>query len=223
MRIGILGTGNLASSLGQAWARAGHQLVIAGRSTPRATLTANVIGENARAVAADELAAESDVIVIAVAWDGLAEALTVAHAPEGSFAGKTVIDCTNAVDFTTGILIPSTGSAAQRISDIATGAHVVKALHLFAGQSWLDPHNARLEPRTVAICGDDQRSLDTTSALIHDLGASTAVIGGIDRARQLEDVAGFVMSVLAAGHNPATAVPSMEPAAPTTTSDTVPA
>jgi 8-hydroxy-5-deazaflavin:NADPH oxidoreductase len=213
MRIGILGTGNLAATLGQAWARSGHQLIIAGRSPARAELTANVIGEQARAVPADELAAESDVIVIAVAWEGVDEALAVAHAPEGAFADKTVLDCTNALDFTTGLLIPSTGSAAQHISDIVTGAHVVKALHLFAGQSWLDPHATDLAPRTVAICGDDQRSLDMTSALIRDLGASAAVIGGLDRARQLEDVAGFVISVVAAGHNPATAVPSVEPAA----------
>lgn len=211
MRIGILGTGNLAATLGQAWARSGHHVIIAGRSQARAELTAKVIGDQARAVAAEDLAAQSDVIVIAVAWEGLDTALTVAQAPEGAFAGKTVIDCTNALDFTTGLLIPSAGSAAQHISDVATGAHVVKALHLYAGQSWLDPHVS--EPRTVAICGDDQRSLDTTSALIRDLGASAAVIGGLDHARQLEDVAGFVISVVAAGHNPTTAVPSVQPAA----------
>lgn len=211
MRIGILGTGNLAATLGQAWARSGHHVIIGGRSQTRADLTANVIGDQARAVAAEDLAAQSDVIVIAVAWEGLDTALAVAHAPEGAFADKTVIDCTNALDFATGLLIPSTGSAAQHISDVATGAHVVKALHLYAGQSWLDPHVT--EPRTVAICGDDQPSLDTTSALIRDLGASAAVIGGLEHARQLEDVAGFVISVVAAGHNPVTAVPSVEPAA----------
>lgn len=211
MRIGILGTGDLAATLGQAWARSGHHVIIAGRSQARAELTANVIGDQARALAAEDLAAQSDVIVIAVAWEGLDNALTVAQAPEGAFAGKTVIDCTNALDFTTGLLIPSTGSAAQHISHVATGAHVVKALHLYAGQSWLDPHVS--QPRTVAICGDDQRSLDTTSALIGDLGASAAVIGGLDHARQLEDVAGFVISVVAAGHNPTTAVPSVHPAA----------
>jgi predicted dinucleotide-binding enzyme len=213
MRIGILGTGNLASTLGRAWARSGHQLIIAGRSESRAEVTANAIGDQARAVAADGIAAESEVIVIAVAWEGLDEALAAAHAPEGAFVGKTVIDCTNPLDFATGLLIPSTGSAAQHNSDIAAGAHVVKALHLFAGQSWLDTHATDLDPRTVAICGDDQRSLNVTSDLIRDLGASTAVIGGLDRARQLEDVAGFVISIVAAGHNPVTAVPSVEPAA----------
>jgi predicted dinucleotide-binding enzyme len=213
MRIGILGTGTMASALGRAWARAGHRLVIAGRSTSRAALTANMIGDGAVAVAVSDLAAQSDAIVIAVAWEGLDEALACAQASHGAFAGKTVIDCTNALDFTTGALLLPRGSAAQHISDIATGAHVIKALHMFAGQSWLDPRPTGVAPRTVAICGDDQRSLDITSALIRDLGASAAVIGGLDHARQLEDVAGFVVSVVAAGHNPVTAVPSVQPAA----------
>ncbi|WP_308198179.1 NAD(P)-binding domain-containing protein [Rhodococcus sp. ARC_M6] len=206
MRIGILGTGNMATALGQAWARAGHELVIAGRSTPRAGLVAKEIGGSVRAVAADRLAAESDVVVIAVLWEGLDDALALANAPTGAFAGKTVIDCTNAVDFSTGMLKSAT-SAAQHIAEIATGARVVKALHLFAGQSWLVADGSEL--KTVAICGDDNESLDITAGLIRDLGASTAVIGGLDHARQLEDVAGFVMAVVASGNNPASAVPSM--------------
>jgi 8-hydroxy-5-deazaflavin:NADPH oxidoreductase len=59
MRIGILGTGTMASALGRAWARAGHRLVIAGRSTSRAALTANMIGDGAVAVAVSDLAAQS--------------------------------------------------------------------------------------------------------------------------------------------------------------------
>jgi hypothetical protein len=33
-------------------------------------------------------------------------------------------------------VLPETGSAAELVAHIATGAHVVKALHLFAGASW---------------------------------------------------------------------------------------
>jgi predicted dinucleotide-binding enzyme len=210
MRIGILGTGTMATALGQAWARVGHDLAIAGRSPARATTVATQIGDRARAVPASELADASDVVVIAVAWEGVDEALALANTREGALAGKTLIDCTNAVDYTTGVLKPATGSAAQHIAAIATGAHVVKALHLFAGQSWLSRPDG-LAPRTVAICGDDQGALDLTAGLVRDLGASSAVIGGLDHARQLEDVAGFVMRVVASGYNPTTAVPSVEP------------
>ena len=36
MRIGVLGTGKMAASLGGAWARAGHDVVIGGRDTAAA-------------------------------------------------------------------------------------------------------------------------------------------------------------------------------------------
>jgi predicted dinucleotide-binding enzyme len=86
---------------------------------------------------------------------------------------------------------------------------VVKALHLFAGQMWLDDPDT---PRTVAVCGDDPDALALTSRLIIDLGGQTAVVGGLSAARQLEEAAGFVMRLVAAGYNPRTAVPDVTPA-----------
>ena len=147
MRIGILGTGNLAANLAQAWAGAGHEILVAGRSLEKAS----AIGE---AVAPGELAGRSDVVVVAVAWAGIDEALALA----GPLAGATLIDATNAVDFATGLLV---GFAAEHIAAV-TGANVVKALHLFSGASWLAPPTDT--PRTVAICGDDTHALETSSA-----------------------------------------------------------
>lgn len=122
-----------------------------------------------------------------------------------------MIDCTNAVDYASGKLKPEDGSAAEHVAAVAAGAHVVKALHLFAGTSWLTPDGHGQPPRTVAICGDDLTALENASQLIRELGGMPAVIGGLDHARQLEDVAGFVMQLVAAGHNPITAVPFVEP------------
>ncbi|GAA3786584.1 hypothetical protein GCM10022226_00850 [Sphaerisporangium flaviroseum] len=47
-----------------------------------------------------DFASQVDVVVVAVAWDGLEAALTLVGAGEGSLAGKTVIDCTNPVERT---------------------------------------------------------------------------------------------------------------------------
>ncbi|MET7636279.1 hypothetical protein ACWCW2_42880 [Streptomyces sp. NPDC001773] len=64
----------------------------------------------------------------------------------------------------------------------------------------------------MAICGSERSALDLATALIGDLGGQTAVIGGLDSARQLEEAAGFVMKVVASGHNPRLAVPDVDPA-----------
>ena len=149
--------------------------------------------------------------MVAVAWDGLEEALSLVGASTGSLAGKTVLDCTNPVDYATGRLILASGSAAEVVAGAAAGAHVVKALHMFAGSSW--PFTGeRASAPVVAICGDNADALDHARSLISGLGGRTAVIGGLASARQAEEAAGFVMRVVAAGANPRFAVPDVDPA-----------
>ncbi|WP_410607592.1 NADPH-dependent F420 reductase [Amycolatopsis sp. lyj-109] len=210
MKIGLLGTGNLAVALGSAWASAGHSIAVTGRSPDRAKAAVERIGAAATPVDPGRLAGQAEAIVVAIAWDGLAEALRLVGGPEGKLSGKTVIDCTNAVDYATGRLLPETGSAAELVADVAAGAHVVKALHLFAGASWPFTGERESAP-VVAICGDDTAALNRTAALIGDLGARTAVSGGLTAARQAEEAAGFVMRVVAAGANPRFAVPDVDP------------
>ena len=181
MNVGIVGTGNLAVALGRAWALAGHRLLVAGRDRSRTTVAVGQIGDAADAVDPTTLAARSDAVVIAVAWQGIENALTLAGGPTGDLGGKTVIDCTNPLDYVTGRLKPPSGSAAELVARLAEGAHVVKALHLFAGSSW--PYAGPQEQRpVVAIAGDDTRALKVASTLVADLGARAAVVGGLDSA-----------------------------------------
>jgi len=212
VNIGMLGTGNLAVTLGTAWAAAGHSLLVTGRSPEHARWAADQIGPAAEAVEPSKFPRRADAVVVAVSWDGLEPALVLIGAADGALSGKTVIDCTNPVDHVTGNLIPESGSAAEFVASTAAGAHVVKALHLFAGASWPYVGERELAP-VVAMCGDDQAALDLTRSLIANLGGQAAVIGGLASARQLEDAAGFVMRVVSSGANPRRAVPDVDPAA----------
>jgi 8-hydroxy-5-deazaflavin:NADPH oxidoreductase len=211
MKIGMLGTGNLATTLGTAWAAAGHSIVLTGRNADNARTAAHRIGEAASAVAPANLADAADVVVVAISWSGLAEALELIGAADGKLAGKTVIDCTNPLDFTTGRMLSDSGSAAERVASIADGANVVKALHMFAGASWPFRGSPESSP-VVAICGDDSDALDRVAALISELGARAVVMGALDASRQAEEAAGFVMRIVASGTNPRFAVPDVDPA-----------
>lgn len=212
MNVGILGTGTLAKALARAWSTTGHHVCITGRDMVKAGFIAREIGGAVEAVAPADFAAQVDVVVVAVAWEGLAEALGFIGAPVGSLSGIPVIDCTNAVDYATGELKPESGSAAELVASIAPNAHVVKALHLFAGTSW--PYKGPLlSAPVVAVCGDEPSALQCASTLITDLGAKPAKVGGLNSARQLEQAAGFVMRVVMAGFNPRFAVPDVNPTA----------
>jgi len=201
MRIGILGTGTLATALATGWTRAGHDVTIGGRSPERAEAAAKASGARSRPL--PEVAVDADAVLLAVHWEGVADILTAA----GSLAGKPLIDPTNAVDHGIGVLRTESGRAvAQRVAELAPGAHVVKALHLFPSTHWTTPAPARV---TVAKCGDDEQALEVVGSLVRDLGGLPAVIGGLDRARQLEEVAGFVITLAFAGVDPQSAIPAV--------------
>jgi hypothetical protein len=206
MRIAVLGTGLLAAGLGSSWSRAGHDITIAGRTPAKAQALAARLA--ARAASIPAAVADADAVLLAVAWDGVADVLRAA----GPLTGTVLIDPTNAVEHGKGVLqTPPGESGAQRIAALAPGAHVVKAFHLFAADQWANPSSPAV---TVAICGDDPRALDVTATLVRDAGAEPAVLGGLARARQLEEVAGFVIGLAFGGVQPRDALPVI----PTTTS-----
>jgi 8-hydroxy-5-deazaflavin:NADPH oxidoreductase len=148
------------------------------------------------------------------------ELLTLAGGREGALAGKPLLDCTNAVEHAVGLLLPpAPGSAAQRAAELAPGAHVVKAFHLFPAAQW-DPavraaaaerapaDAAPTPPAAVALCGDDDTALAAAAQLVRDVGGLPAILpGGLARARQLEEAAGFVIGLAFSGADPAAAVP----------------
>jgi hypothetical protein len=201
MHIGILGTGTLAAALGGRWSLAGHDITIAGRSPAKVhDLAARL---SARPSTIREVVRDADAVLLAIAWDGVADVLREA----GHWAGTVLIDPTNAVEHGIGVLrTPPGESGAQRIAALAPGAQVVKAFHLFPAEQWSDPTD---ESATVVICGDDPRALDITATLIRDAGAEPAVLGGLDRARQLEEVAGFTIGLAFTGTAPRAALPHL--------------
>ncbi|MET7456749.1 hypothetical protein ABZT03_33665 [Streptomyces sp. NPDC005574] len=130
-----------------------------------------------------------------------------AGASDGTLAGTPLIDPSNAVEHGVGVLLTEHGgSTARRIAEIAPGAHIVKAFHLFPADQWLSTP-ADGEPVTVAMCGDDPTALHVVSELVRDVGGLPAVLGSLDRVRQLEEVAGFVIGLAFAGFDPNSAVP----------------
>ncbi|UGQ12514.1 NAD(P)-binding domain-containing protein [Yinghuangia sp. ASG 101] len=208
MRIGILGTGTLAAALGAGWARAGHEVVIGGRSLAKATALADALGRDVRAAPPRTAVAGKDAVLLAVSWDGAEEALRAAGAAEGALAGTPLIDPTNAVRHGIGELLVDAGdSMARRVGRAAPGAHVVKAFHLFPADQWASSPGDDASAVTVAMCGDDPEALRVVGELVRAVGAVPATFGSLDRARQVEEAAGFVIGLVFAGTDPHAVIP----------------
>ncbi|MET9632780.1 NAD(P)-binding domain-containing protein [Lentzea sp. NPDC006480] len=190
MRIGIIGAGQMARALGNGWAAAGHEIRYGKRGETRETVEFG------------------DVTLLAVPVSALTEVLG-----QGSFDGKTVIDCTNAFEPDSGSMVLAEDAVAERIANEAPGARVVKAFNLCAAEVW-EASERVFEGRRLAVplCGDDAEALAQVEELVHDLKAEPVRAGGLNRARYLEAMSAFVVGMWFAGADARAVLPPLEAA-----------
>ncbi|TCC25518.1 NADPH-dependent F420 reductase [Kribbella speibonae] len=183
MRIGTLGNGLMAEALASQWVKAGHDVMVGGRSADKAAEVAKRAGATAGTL--QEAAAYGDVVLLAVPAD---VAVSVAGAVP---AGTTLIDCTNALDHRDFTLAqPAT---AEAISRAVPEVRVVKAFNLAADAVWRNPPAGL----GVPICGDS--GVDQVAELVRDLGCTPVLAGGLRRAKLLEATAALAIGIWVGG------------------------
>src|SRR5215203_3032046 len=73
MRIGIIGSGNVGSTLGEFWVKAGHQVLFSSRNPENLKELVAKVGPRARPGTVSEAIAFGDVILIAVPYGSMAQ------------------------------------------------------------------------------------------------------------------------------------------------------
>ncbi|MFD8723054.1 NADPH-dependent F420 reductase [Streptomyces sp. NPDC059629] len=193
MRIGVLGTGNMADALATHWARAGHEVTVGGRDIGRAERLAARIGGGARA-AGLRAAAESGPVVLAALPFGAGA--TVVRELRDALGGKTLIDCSNPVGPGFRLLTQDGPSAARQLAAAAPGAHVVKAFNLCHEDVWrMRPPVFDGRPLAVPVCGDDEAAVASVRRLVSDAGCTPLAAGGLERAGLLEATAALFIGL----------------------------
>ncbi|MGP4052049.1 NADPH-dependent F420 reductase [Streptomyces sp. 2A115] len=193
MRIGVLGTGNMADALATHWVRAGHQVTIGGRDPHKAERLATRIGGSAKP-ASLRAAAESGQVVLAALPFGAG--VSVVRGLRTALDGKVLLDCSNPVGQGFRLLTEGGPSAAQRLAAAAPGAHVVKAFNLCHEDVWrMRPPVFDGRPLAVPVCGDDERALARVRELVQDVGCEPVAGGGLERAGLLEATAALFIAL----------------------------
>ncbi|MGD1076551.1 MAG: NADPH-dependent F420 reductase [Thermodesulfovibrionales bacterium] len=193
MNIGIIGSGNVGSSLGKIWAENGHQVIF---SFSRETAKLNALAQsvpNARPGTPKEAAVQSEVVLLSVRWAQAAEAIQSA----GSLQGKILIDCTNPLKpDMSGLEVGHTSSAAEEIAKMAPGAKVVKAFNTAFAQVY-QSHSRLFGSRrpTMFYCGDDSSAKASVEHLIKEVGFEPLDSGSLRGARYLEPLAMLVIQL----------------------------
>lgn len=197
--IGVVGgTGPQGRGLAYRFAVAGHAVTIGSRDAGRAGEKAAEIAERAGVpVAGGEnasVAADADVVLLAVPWDGHAE--LVGGLAE-SLAGKVVISCVNPLGFDSGgpygLVLEE--SAAQEAQRLVPSARVVGAFHHVAALSLWKTADA-LGHEDVLVCGDDAEAKELVAGLAVAVTGKPGIdAGGLRLARQLEPLTAVLISM----------------------------
>jgi 8-hydroxy-5-deazaflavin:NADPH oxidoreductase len=168
--IGIIGAGRLGQAMARTALRAGRRVVIANSRGPESLASVvSELGDGVSAGTADEAAA-GGIVVIAVPWDRVPEAV------QGlSWNGQVVIDATN--DFAADDLQGRTSS--ELVAGLVTGARVVKAANtLGADVLGSDPHEAGGR-RVIFVSGDDADAKADVVALFEEAGFAPIDLGDL--------------------------------------------
>jgi predicted dinucleotide-binding enzyme len=135
-----------------------------------------------------------EIIVLAVPYQALSG---IADTFGAQFAGKTVVDITNPLDFTTFSLLPAADSSATaELAELLPEAHVLKAFNTNFAATLAAKTNGS-EPTTVLVAGDDEAAKASFSATVTAGGLRVLDAGALSRARVLEAVALMQMSLAA--------------------------
>ncbi len=188
MKIGILGSGDVARSLAVGFIAHGHQPMLGTRT--RTKLEAWLAQHPQGAIGSFEEAARfGELLVLATKGTAAADALRLAG--PANLAGKTVIDTTNPIADVppiNGVLKFFTSldeSLMERLQREFTGARFVKAFSCVGNASMVDPKFKGGKP-TMFICGNDQASKKAVTGILDAFGWETADMGAVEAARAIE-------------------------------------
>jgi predicted dinucleotide-binding enzyme len=185
IKIGIIGSGNIGSTLGTFWAQAGHQILFSSRNPENLKSLVEKVGPRARAGTVRDAIAFGDVVLLSVPYGSMPE---IAKDYAKELAGKIVIDTGNAVLARDGEIAKEArekgvGLTTQRL---LPGARIVRAFNTL-GVNRLRSNVNRPEGRIgIPMAGDDQEALKVASTLVREAGFDPAVLGGLNRSQLFE-------------------------------------
>lgn len=188
MKIGILGSGDVAKALAAGFLKHGHEVKLGTRNPDK---LADWIKQNPKADTASfsDTAKFGNVVILAVKGTAAVEALRGAGAD--NLANKVVIDATNPIADappTNGVLKFFTNhdeSLMEQLQREFKNARFVKAFNSVGSSCMVNPQFKGGRP-TMFICGNDEEAKKTVSRILDVFGWETADMGKAEAARAIE-------------------------------------
>ncbi|MEU6989144.1 NADPH-dependent F420 reductase [Streptomyces sp. NPDC046465] len=194
--VGVLGgTGDQGRGLAYRLARAGQKVIIGSRAAERARTAADELGLGVEGAENAECARRSDIVIVAVPWDGHGKTL---EALREELAGKLVVDCVNPLGFDKKgayALKPEEGSAAEQAAALLPDSRVTAAFHHLSAVLLQDPAVEEIDT-DVMVLGEKRADTDVVQALAARIPGMRGIFAGrLRNAHQVESLVANLISV----------------------------
>jgi len=188
MKVGVLGSGDVAKTLASGFLKHGHQAMLGTRAPGKlAEWAAQNPGGSVGSFA--EAAAFGELIVLAVKGKAAADVLRSAGVQ--NLAAKVVIDANNPIEDAppvNGVLRFYTNfeeSLMEQLQREFPDAAFVKAFNSVGSALMVDPQFEGGRP-TMFICGNDEAAKQSVRKILDEFGWDTADMGRAESARAIE-------------------------------------
>ena len=192
MRIAVLGTGAVGTTLGSAFVASGHEVRMGSRTAgnEKAVAWVGATGAGASEGTFADAASWGELVVNATGGLVSVEALTAAGAE--NLAGKVLLDISNPLDFSEGfppkVAQPDGRSLGELIAATFPDARVVKTLNTMNADVMVHPRSLP-GSHSVFVAGDSADAKAVAADLLRGFGwepDEIVDVGGISAARGLE-------------------------------------
>ena len=178
MKIGVIGSGRIGSTLGGLWAKAGHEVMFSDRDPEQAKHAADGVGSRARAGSVQEAAAFGDAILIAVPYMALP---AIRDQVGAQLKGKVVIDPNNPVPARDGEMAVQAKEKGAAVSTAALlpGARTVRSFNSWGYATMAREANRPAPRMALPVAADDADALKVGMRLVSDAGFDPVNAGSL--------------------------------------------
>jgi hypothetical protein len=188
-KIGILGSGIVATTLAGGFIKNGYQVCLGTGNPDKLSDWKAKEGTEASVGSFADAARFGDLLVLSVKGDAALKVLETAG--NENLEGKTVIDTTNPIEAAppvNGVLKFFTSinaSLMEQLQIACPGAHFVKAYNSVGSPLMVNPDFGGIKP-TMFICGNNQQAKNEVTEVNSLFGFDTADMGTVEAARAIE-------------------------------------
>jgi 8-hydroxy-5-deazaflavin:NADPH oxidoreductase len=185
LKIGIIGSGNIGSALGEYWIKAGHEVLFSSRHPEQLKGLVERLGPKAHAGTTREAANFGDVILVSVPYAALPE---IGRDLADVLPGKIVLDTCNAVLNRDGKMAEEARAKGLGIAtpEYLKGVRLVRAFNTLGVSRLRASAFKEGERIAIPIAGDDKAAIDIASRLVRDAGFDPVLIGPLVRAKEFD-------------------------------------